>query len=182
VLVATAGLPSPPSLPQSGQPITIVVEPPSVVVATVPPPANSCIIAISYDNTQMHPYGTLFRGQTACGSRVYLPQMSGQAVLKDSFGNLVAEGSAFGPMTGSGPDTSQGDYVSTGTGILSTGLSGAGPVPGLDYTITFTSSITLPLQYWGPPMDGCSVSGQTLNCVNSTTYEYLPGTKGGFQP
>jgi hypothetical protein len=180
-LVVGASLPGPPplpGLPQSGQPVTILIAPPSLVITTVPPPPDGCIIAISYDNTQTHPAGSIFRGQTACGNQVYMPMMSGQVVLKDTFGNVVAYGNVFGPMAGPGPDTSQGDYSMGGSG----GTGGTGPVPGLDYTVKFSSSISLPLQTWGPPAQGCAVEGQTLNCTTSTTYMYLPGTKGGWAP
>jgi hypothetical protein len=181
-----ANLPGPPplpGLPQSGQPVTILVEPPSLFIATVPPPPDGCVIAISYDNTQTHPAGTIFRGQTACGNQVFMPVMAGQALLKDTFSNVVAYGNEFGPMTGSGPDTSQGDYSMGGSGgVTNGGSGGSGPVPGLDYTVKFTSSITLPFQTWGPPAQGCSVDGQTLECVTTTTYMYLPGTKGGWAP
>ena len=184
---AGASLPGPPplpGLPQSGQPVTILVEPPSVVIATVPPPPDGCVIAISYDNTQTHPPGTIFRGQTACGGQVYMPVMAGQAILKDGLGNVVAYGNEFGPVTGSGPDTSQGDYNMGSTGGIANGVhaGGTGPLPGMAYTVTFTSSISLPLQTWGPPATGCSVDDQTLNCVTTTTYVYLPGTKGGWAP
>ncbi len=125
--------------------------------------------------------GTVFRGQSACGPQVYAPVLSGQAVLIDPFGTVVAAGNSFGQTSGIG--TSQGQYLlQPGPGLP--GLSGGGPVPGLNYTISYDTSITLTApQTWGPStQDGCSVSGQTLHCVVVTPYSYIPGTKGGLTP
>jgi hypothetical protein len=177
------GLPPFPSLPGNGQPVTVLVAPPSRVILTVPPQATECVVDMSYDNTGTDPMQSLFRGQTACGHGVYAPVMSGQVSLTDTLGNVVASGNAFGPVSGQGPDTSQGVYASDGSGIVD-GVSGTGPVPGLDYTITFKSAITLTWpQYWqGPAGTGCSIAGQTLACSNTMTYSYIPGTKGGLKP
>jgi hypothetical protein len=173
------GIPPPPGLPQSGQPITMVVQPPSVFTVAVPPPPTGCAIDASYDNTGTTPPGTVFRGQTGCGAGVYAPVLTGHAVLLDVFGNVVASGGGYGQVGGVG--TSQGRYALQGS--LTSGLNGAGPVPGLDYTIRYDTSITLRApQYWGPPAAGCSVSGQTLYCTVSTTYSYIPGTQGGLTP
>jgi hypothetical protein len=177
------GVDPPVPVPASGQPITIVVEPPSLYTVTVPTPPDNCAIDMSYDNTQANPAGSLYRGETACGSDVYAPGMSGTTTLTDIFGTVVSRGRGFGAR-GNGPFTSQGDYVvGTGSGVVTAGLSGTGPVPGMDYTINYTTSITLVWpQYWGPAPAGCTVSGQTMRCVASTTYSYLPGTQGGFRP
>jgi hypothetical protein len=181
VTASLPGLPPLPPLPQTG-PVTILVEPPSAFVVDVPPPPTGCVIDISYDNSQMRPPSTLYRGQTACGNLVYAPVMSGHVTLSDAFGNVVSEGSWFGPVAGSGPDTASGRY-SVQKGGIGASLQAQGPVPGLDYTITFTSSITLVApQSWGPPANGCYVSDQTLRCTNTTTYSYIPGTKGGISP
>ncbi len=179
------GIPAPPGLPASGQPITIVVEPPSLVTVAVPVDPEGCAVDLSYDNTQANPLGSVFRGQTACGSGVYQPTMGGHAVLTDIFGNQVASGSGAGGR-GDGPITSQGDYTVNGspTSVASSpGVSGTGAVPGMEYTITYTTSITLTWpQYWGPAAAGCSISGQTMTCTGQTTYSFIPGTQGGFTP
>jgi hypothetical protein len=182
------GLPDPPNppiagLPQPGQPITLIVAPPSLWISSVPVNPNGCAIDMSYDNTQASPPGTIFRGQSACGSQVYEPIIRGRASLIDVFGNEVADGPHFAAR-GDGPDTSQGSYLaSTGGGIPAPSTYGAGPVPGLDYTISYTTSITLIWpQYWGEAPSGCSLTGQTVTCTAQTTYDYIPGTKGGITP
>jgi hypothetical protein len=179
------GLPNPPiaGLPQPGQPITLVVEPPSLWIVAVPVDPNGCAIDMSYDNTQATPPGTVFRGQTACGSQIYAPIIRGSATLTDVFGNVVATAPQFAGR-GGGPYTSEGSYVVSPTGISSPSTYGAGPVPGLDYTITYTTSITLVGgQYWAPPPSGCSLTGgQTMTCTAQITYDYIPGTKGGITP
>jgi len=168
-----------PGLPASGQPIDVVIAPPSVATVPVPPPLTGCNVYTSYDNTGTNPPGSAFRGQSACGAGVYAPALSGLAVLQDVFGNVVAAGNGYGQVWGVG--TSAGDYALQGS--LTSGLSSAGPVPGLDYTISYTTSITLTWpQFWGPPAAGCSVSGQTLTCHVTTTYSYIPGTQGGLTP
>src|SRR5258708_37462341 len=88
------GLPDPPplpiaGLPQPGQPITFVVEPPSLWITAVPVDPRGCALDMSYDNTQASPPGTVFRGQSACGSQVYAPIIRGHASLTDVFGNEV---------------------------------------------------------------------------------------------
>jgi hypothetical protein len=174
-------VPTPPGLPQSGQPITFLVPHPSVIAFTVPPSPDGCVVDTNFDNTGATPPGTVFRGQSACGPQVYAPVLSGQAVLIDPFGTVVATGNSFGQTSGIG--TSQGQYLlQPGPGLP--GLSGGGPVPGLNYTISYDTSITLTApQTWGPStQDGCSVSGQTLHCVVVTPYSYIPGTKGGLTP
>lgn len=173
-------LPSVPGGPQEGQPITLLVAP-GLGVAPLPPPASGCFVYISFDNTQAREI--IFRGQVACGSGVYGPTMTGHAVLKDTFSNVVASAAPFGPSWGDGPDTSQGSWSGTGSGVLADGLDSTGPVPGLDYTVAFDSSVTISWpQHWGPAATGCSVNGQTLVCHNTTTFTYVPGTKGGEQP
>src|SRR5437899_690804 len=84
------GIPDPVGLPGSGQPITIILEPPSVAVVSIPVAPDGCAIDMSYDNTQASPPGSIFRGQTACGSGVYSPIISGHAQLLDVFGQVVA--------------------------------------------------------------------------------------------
>jgi len=182
------GLPDPPSppiagLPQSGQPITFVVEPPSVAIVPIPVPPDGCALDMSYDNTQASPPGTVFRGQTACGGELYAPIIRGQTTLTDVFGNAVASGNTYAAR-GSGPFTSQGTYAdSPGTNLTDPSTYGAGPVPGLDYTITYTTSVTLVWpQYWGPAPSGCSLAGQTMTCTGQATYNFIPGTKGGVTP
>jgi hypothetical protein len=161
------------------QPITVVVQPPSLTTLVVPIPPDGCAIDTSYDNTQISPPGSIFRGQTGCGSGIYQPGLSGQAVLKDIFGSVVAVGNGFSQVGGIG--TSQGIYLLQGN-VLG-GVNGVGPLPGSQYTITYDTSITLTYpQYWGPPAAGCSVNGQTLHCVVTTTYSYIPGTQGGIRP
>lgn len=178
-----ATLPGPPlPIPASGQPITVVVEPPSVATLTVPVTADNCAVDMSYNNKQANPAGTIFRGQTACGSAVWSPGMSGSATLTDPFGNVVAVAQPYSG-TGNGPFTAAGDFLVGSGGVLAQALDGAGAVPGLDYMITYTSSITLASpQYWGPAPAGCTVSGQTMTCVATTRYDYIPGTAGGISP
>lgn len=180
------GLPSPPvgGLPQGGQPITFVIEPPGTGTDGVPVAPNGCVLDMSYDNTQATPPGTVFRGQTACGWEFYQPTISGHAYLTDIFGNVVASAPGFGAR-GDGPFTSQGSYVvnPSASAVTSPSTYGAGPVPGMEYTITYTTTIVLyPGQIWGPASDGCSVSGQAMTCTASTTYLYVPGTSGGVTP
>ena len=179
VVQADPGLPPLPNLPQPGQPITLVIDPPSVTTVTVPPPPTGCVIDTSYDNTGTTPPGSVFRGQSACGSGVYAPVLRGQANLYDIFNDLVASGNGYGQVWGVG--TSQGEYALQGS--PTSGLTSSGPIPGLDYTISYDTSITLVWpQFWGPTPAGCSVSGQTLHCVVTSTYSYVPGTKGGLTP
>jgi hypothetical protein len=177
-----AGLPSPPPIPGVTQPIHMLIEPPSVTTVSVPVDPDGCAVDTSYDNTQAAPPGSIYRGQTACGSGVYAPILVGQARLSDVFGNVVSTAPQFGAR-GNGPYTSQGDYLAVPTTGVPTTISGAGAVPGMDYTITFNTDITLVWpQYWGPAPDGCWITGQTMHCVATTTYTYLPGTQGGFVP
>jgi hypothetical protein len=174
-------LPTPSGLPQSGQPITFLVPHPSVIAFTLPPGPSSCLVYTNFDNTGATPPGTVFRGQSACGAQIAAPVLTGQAVLIDPFGNVVAAGNSYGQTWGVG--TSRGRYLLQ-PGQVPPGLSGGGPVPGLNYTISYDTSITLTApQTWGPStQDGCSVSGQTLHCVVTTPYSYIPGTQGGFSP
>jgi hypothetical protein len=175
--VASADLPQPPGLPQSGQPITLVIEPPSLVTVSVPPAPTGCVIDTSFDNTSTSPPGSVFRGQSACGSEVYAPVLTGSVELLDVFGNVVATGNAFNQV--GGVATAQGLYAMQG----SVTDVGSGPIPGLDYTIRYDTSITLTApQFWGPPAAGCSVNGQTLQCTVTSTYSYIPGTQGGITP
>jgi hypothetical protein len=180
--VASADLPGPPplpNLPQPGQVITIAVQQPTFSTAQVPPPPAGCVLDTSYDNTGATPPGSVFRGQTECGSGVYAPVLRGQAVLLDILGTVVAAGNGYGQVWGVG--TSQGEYVVRGS--ANDGVTSSGPVPGLDYTIRYDTSVTLTApQFWGPAPGGCSVSGQTLHCVVTTTYSYIPGTQGGLTP
>lgn len=180
--VASADLPSLPplpNLPSPGQPITIVIQPPSLATLVVPPPPGGCVFDASYDNTGTAPPGTVFRGQSACGSGVYAPVISGHAELLDIFSDVVASGNGYGQVWGVG--TSQGEYAAQGS--LPDGITSSGPVPGLEYTISYDTSITLTApQYWGAAPTGCSVAGQTLHCVVTTTYSYIPGTQGGLSP
>ncbi len=176
---ALPGLPPLPNLPQPGQPITLMVAPPSTTTLAVPPPPTGCAIDTSYDNTGTNPPGSVFRGQSACGSGVFAPGLSGHAQLLDIFGDVVASGNGYGQTWGVG--TSRGLYALQGS--LTSGVNSSGPVPGLDYTISYDTSITLVWpQYWGPAPAGCSVTGQTLHCVVTTTYSYIPGTQGGLTP
>ena len=178
VPVPNPTLPPLPGLPASGQPINILIAPPSVATAPLPPPPEGCTIYASYDNTGTNPPGSVFRGQTACGLGVFNPVLTGYATLQDIFGNTVAGGNGYGQVGGVG--TSQGDYVLQG-GLG--GVGSTGPVPGLEYTISYDTSITLTWpQFWSSPSAGCSISGQTLVCHGSTTYSYIPGTQGGFTP
>lgn len=175
------GIPAPPGLPQSGQPIPMVIEPPTLFALSIPPSPNGCDTALSYDNSQATPPGTLFRGETACGPGVVNASISVHAVLTDVLGNVVASASSAGGV-GNGPVTSQGDWVVTaGSSLAQPGLNSNGPVPGMEYTIQYTSSVTLAWpQYWGAPAAGCSISGQTMVCNAATTYSFIPGTAGGF--
>lgn len=172
-------LPPLPNLPSPGQPITVVIEPPSFATTTVPVAPGGCAVDTSYDNTGANPPGSVFRGQSVCGSGIYAPVLSGHAVLDDILGNQVASANGFSQVWGVG--TSQGDYAVQGS--PTSGFTSLGPVPGLQYTISYDTSITLTWpQYWGPAPGGCSVTGQTLHCVVTTTYTYIPGTQGGFVP
>lgn len=180
--VASADLPGPPplpNLPQPGQPVTLVIPPPSLATASVPPPFAGCVFETSYDNTSADPPGSVFRGQSACGSGIYAPVLRGHATLIDMLGDVVASGNGYGQVWGVG--TSQGEYVvqaSPNDGVTSTG-----PVPGLDYTISYDTSITLTApEFWGAAPAGCWVSGQTIHCVITRTYNYIPGTQGGLTP
>jgi len=173
------GLPPLPNAPQPGQPVTVVVQEPTLAAATVPPPPAGCVVEASYDNTPATPPGSVFRGQSACGSGIYAPVLRGHATLTDMLGDVVASGNGYGQVWGVG--TSQGEYVLQGSPTA--GVTSTGPVPGLDYTITYDTSITLTApEFWGPAPSGCSVTGQTLHCVASTTYSYIPGTQGGLTP
>src|SRR5260221_12822362 len=67
---ADPGLPPLPDLPQAGQPVTIIVEPPSLWTAHVPVPPTACAVDMSYDNTCATPSGTVFRDQTASGRAI----------------------------------------------------------------------------------------------------------------
>jgi hypothetical protein len=179
---ADPGLPPLPDLPSSGgQPITIIVEPPSLWTAHVPVAPDGCAVDLSYDNTSANPAGTIFRGQTACGSEVYSPTITGQAQLSDIFGNVVADAPGYGAR-GNGPFTSQGAWWVT-PATLPPSLNGSGPTPGLEYTNTYTTSMTITYpQYWGPAPGGCEVNGQTMRCTVQTSYFYIPGTQGGVTP
>jgi hypothetical protein len=175
--VAHADLPPLPiTLPSIGTPIVL----PTTGSIVVPPAPTGCVTETSFDNTGISPVGTVFRGQSTCGSGVYQPAISGQAVLTDIFGNVVAVGNGYSQTGGLG--TSQGQY--TLQVAVPSSLSSAGPVPGLDYTISYDTSITLtaPQTWGGPPGAGCSINGQTLHCVITTTYVYVPGTTGGITP
>jgi len=184
--VARADLPapSPPPLPSPSlppvpdlQPITVIIVPPSLAPFSVAVPPGNCLFLGSYDNSQLSPAGSIFRGQTTCGSGVYQPAISGQAVLKDALGNVVAVAPAFSQIGGVG--TSQGFL---GSSVLATG-STSGVIPGLRYTIEYDTSVTLSsLQTWGAPGTGCTISGQTEHCLVSTPFDYIPGTKGGVTP
>ena len=186
--VARADIPPLPGVPDVPNPsITWVIGNVGLSAATVPPPQNGCVIFSNYDNTQAAPPGTLFRGQSACGSGVYAPQLTGQTRLVDIFSQVVSTGSSYAQTGGIG--TSQGNYLVQPAGPLPTTagpvpLPGGGPVPGLSYTIIYTATITLtyPQTWTGPQATGCSANGQTLNCVTSTTYDYIPGTQGGLTP
>jgi hypothetical protein len=138
---------------------------------------------VNYDNSSVRPMTIVFRGQTACGDGVNSPTMDGQVTLKDTFGNVVASGNWFGPITGRGPDTSKGDYTRTGA-LGTVSANDTGPVPGESYTMTLVSDITLVApQYWTGPLGfGCTVSGETEHCVTNTGFVYLPGTRGGITP
>jgi hypothetical protein len=167
----------PPWLPQPGGPITVIIVPPSLATFSVQVPSGNCLFVGSYDNTGTSPPGSIFRGQTTCGSGVYQPTLSGQAVLKDVFGNVVAVAPAFSQTGGLG--TSQGFL---GSILVATGGT-SGVVPGLRYTVEYDSSVTLnPAQTWGAPGPGCTISGQTERCLVSTPFDYIPGTKGGVTP
>ena len=160
--------------PFGSQPITIVIGPPSLYTQTEPPPNGGCYMYQSYDNGLSTPLGSVFRGQDACGPWVLSPTMTGRTWLEDILGNTVAVGQPFGPQSGPGPDTTQGDYVVAVPN---------GPIPGMDYTMFFDTSISLQWpQYWGSTPDGCRVSGQTLHCTLAATYSYVPGTQGGVVP
>jgi len=179
--VAQADVPPLPGLPSTNQPITLVISAPSVATLTGPPAPTGCVIDSSFDNTHSAPLSSVFRGQSACGSGVYAPQLTGQTSLVDIFSEVVATGNSYAQTWGVG--TSQGDYAVQPTGQLPSTVTGGGPVPGLSYTIEYATSITLTWpQYWGPPAAGCSVNGQTLNCTIATTYNYIPGTQGGLTP
>jgi hypothetical protein len=171
---------TPPGVPQVGQVIKLGGAVSNTVLSAAPG-QTSCVWYTSYDNTQTTPPGTIFRGQDACGSGVYQPTMSGQVFLSDAFGNRVAAGAPFGPVTGSGPFTSQGTYTLPGN--IGGGVTGVGPVPGLPYTLTFDTTFTFTApQYPGPPGPGCTVSGQSEHCIVTLTYNYIPGTQGGIVP
>lgn len=177
-------LPNPPSLPplpnvpQPGQLITVVVNPPSLVTAAAPPAPGTCVFDTSYDNTPATPPGSVFRGQSMCGAGVYAPVLSGQARLLDIFGTVIATGNSYQQTWGLA--TSQGEYVVQGS---TGGVTSSGPVPGLDYTISYDTSITLTWpQHWTSAPAGCSLNGQTLQCVATSTFNYLPGTQGGQTP
>jgi len=180
--VARADLPGPPPLPnvpQPGQPVTVVVQQPTFTTVAVPPPPGGCAIDTSYDNTPANPPGSIFRGQSACGSGIYAPVLHGSTTLTDILGDVVASGSGYGQVWGVG--TSQGEYVVQGSATA--GVTSTGPVPGLEYTIRYDTSITLTWpEFWGAAPGGCSVTGQTLHCVVNTTYTYIPGTQGGLTP
>ena len=186
IAIARADLPSPPigGLPQGGQPITFWIETPGTGTTSAPVAANGCVMDMSYDNTQTLPPGTIFRGQTECGSAFYQPVISGHASLSDIFGNVVANAPGYGGR-GNGPFTSQGSYdVNPSPSVVtSPSTYGAGPVPGMEYTITYTTTVVLyPGQYWGAASPGCSVGGQAMTCTASITYLYVPGTSGGITP
>ena len=174
------GLPPLPPLPFANQPITLVVEPPSVTQVPAAVDPEGCAADLSYDNTQVSPLGSIYRGQGVCGSGIYAPILRGQATLSDVFGNQVSAAAAFAAR-GNGPYTSQGDDLAQAPGTVPPSVSGGGAVPGLEYTITFDFNITLVWpQYWASVPQGCVVRGETVLCTATTTYSYIPGTKGGF--
>jgi hypothetical protein len=178
--VPSLPVPLPPLPPLSGQPITLVVQPPSLAAVSVPVAPTSCQMDISYDNRSI-PTGILFRGQDACGSGIYAPTMSGQVTLTDVFHTVLATGNPFSAV-GTGPFTSQGFFAVSGN-LLGAGINAVGPVPGLTYNITLDTSITLVWpQTWDYAPDGCSLNGQTLHCIGTMTFEYMPGTQGGVTP
>lgn len=177
-----AGLPGPPPIPGVTQPIHLFFEPPSVTTVPVPVDPNGCAFDLSYDNTQVAPPSTIYRGQTACGSGVYAPTIHGQARLSNSAGTVVSVAPEFAER-GDGPYTSQGSYAAAALGGVPPTLTGPGATPGMDYTITFDTDLTLVYpQYWGNAPSGCWLSGQTAHCEVTTTYTYIPGTQGGFVP
>jgi hypothetical protein len=176
-------LPQPPPLPPvpglSGQPITLVIQPPTLTPASAPVAPVSCQMDVSYDNRSAT--GILFRGQDACGSAIYAPTMSGQATLTDVFHTVLASGNPFNAV-GIGPFTSQGFYAPSAN-VVGTGVNAVGPVPGLTYNITLDTSITLVYpQTWAYVPDGCNLNGQTLHCTTTQTFQYVPGTQGGVVP
>jgi hypothetical protein len=173
-------LPPPPPLPPvGGQPITLIIEPPTLTPVSIPVSPTSCQMDISYDNRSAT--GILFRGQDACGSAIYAPTMSGQVTLTDVFHTLLASGNPFSGV-GTGPFTSQGLFAGTGN-VMGAGINAAGPVPGLTYNITLDTSITLVApQTWAYAPNGCSLNGQTLHCITTMSFQYVPGTQGGVTP
>jgi hypothetical protein len=166
-------LPNLPPLPT----VEVVIPTPSLAYYKVIVPTGTCFFLASYDNTGINPPGSVFRGQTACGSGVYQPAIAGQAVLKDTFGNVVAVAPAVSQIGGVG--TSEGFLGSTL--VASAGTSGV--IPGLEYTVEFDTSVTLSsLQNWGAPAEGCTINGKTQRCVVTAPFLYIPGTKGGITP
>jgi hypothetical protein len=179
--VVSVQLPPLPPLPDAtGQPITLVVGHPSLNQVSTPVGPASCQMDVSYDNRSV-PGGILFRGQDACGSAIYAPTMSGQVTLRDTFHAVLASGNAFNAV-GTGPFTSEGFFAPSGN-LYGAGINAVGPVPGLTYTISLDTSITLVYpQTWAAAPDGCGLDGQTMHCVTTMTIQYLPGTQGGVIP
>ena len=94
-----------------------------------------------------------FEGYITCNAAF---AQTGQAVLKNASGTIVASGTAYNETTEDASSTGDGTSLRPG-----------------DYTIVYTLTVTTTTE-WEPPKEGCTVNGKVLSCTATDSFSLRP--------